>query len=298
MATPALSTGDHFFEADGVRFHYLVRGTGPLLAFQSVGWGMPGGYMWNGLGPHIEKNNTVLYLEPRGNGQSSKPADPATMSAKVMAEDLEHLRKHLDLEIFPILAGGSHSAAIALRYAERYPQRVARLVLMSAQVMDSPPNTHAQDWVAKRKDDPNYAPALAKLMELMGGKMPETDEDFRAALDILLPWYFSDTSFTEVLRRNIADSPFQPTVYGLQTNMNDLKEENKLPHVAEAGNVTAKTLILWGAEDAMCSLTAANALADGIPDSKLVIVPKAGHCPWIENPSAFWEPFDAFVSSQ
>ena len=90
-----VSHGDHFFEAEGIRFHYFVRGSGPLMIFQSVGWGVSGGFLWNSLGPHMEKNNTVLYLEPRGNGQSSKPSDPATMCAKTMAEDLEHFRKHL-----------------------------------------------------------------------------------------------------------------------------------------------------------------------------------------------------------
>lgn len=295
MASSALSRGDHFFEADGVRFHYLVRGTGPLVVYQSVGWGMPGSYLWNGMGPHLEKKNTVLYLEPRGNGQSTRPADAATMTAKTMAEDLEHLRKYLDLDVFPVLAGGSHSAAIVMRYAERYPRHVAKLVLISAQVMDSPPNTNMQDWITKRKDDPAYAPALAQLMELAGGKLPETDEKFGEVLDILLPWYFSNPSLADELRRDIADSPTLPTAYGLQTNTNDAKEENKLPQVAEADRITAKTLILWGEEDAMCSLTAAHALADGIPDSKLVIIPGSGHCPWIECPEPFWEALDLFL---
>ncbi|KAJ4253799.1 hypothetical protein NW762_010194 [Fusarium torreyae] len=291
-----VSHGDHFFEAEGIRFHYFVRGSGPLMIFQSVGWGVSGGFLWNSLGPHMEKNNTVLYLEPRGNGQSSKPSDPATMCAKTMAEDLDHLRKHLQLEAFPILGGGSHSGAIVLRYAERYPHRVRKLILISSQTMDSPPNTHMNDWIAKRKDDPRFRPALGKLMELFSGKMPETDEQFAADFQVILPYYFSDPSRADVLKQSLEKDGDLPSVYGLQTNVNDAKEENKLPHVAEAGSVTAKTLIIWGAEDALCSLTAANALADGIPDSRLVVIPGAGHCSWIEKPDDFWRAFDAFIA--
>ncbi|KAM0547319.1 hypothetical protein ACHAPJ_010454 [Fusarium lateritium] len=145
--------------------------------------------------------------------------------------------------------------------------------------MDSPPNTHMNDWIAKRKDDPRFRPALGKLMELFSGKMPETDEQK-----------------ADVLKESLEKDGDLPSVYGLQTNVNDAKEENKLPHVAEAGNVTAKTLIIWGAEDALCSLTAANVLADGIPDSRLVVIPGAGHCPWIEKPDDFSRAFDAFIA--
>lgn len=63
-----LAKGDHFFEAAGVRFHYLVRGHGPLLIAHSVGWGMPGAYLWKGPGPRLEQSRTVVYFEPRGNG--------------------------------------------------------------------------------------------------------------------------------------------------------------------------------------------------------------------------------------
>jgi len=297
MATSPLSPGDHFFEADGVRFHYLVRGTGPLMIIQSVGWGMPGGYLWNGMGPHVEQKNTVLYLEPRGNGESGRPADPTTMTAKTMAEDLEHLRAHLGLDVLPVLVGGSHAGAIALRYAERHPARVAKLVLFGSQVMDAPPNSNMQDWIARRKDDPAYAPAVDKLLGLMGGSVPTTDDEFNAFMDALLPWYFSDPAKADVLRRYIAGGPTLPSIFGFQTNLHDMKPENTLPHVAEAGKVEAKTLILWGAEDAMCSPTAARALAEGIKRSKLVFFEGVGHFAWIEAPEKFWAELDAFLES-
>ncbi len=42
MGQPPLSDGHHFFAADDVTFHYLVRGSGLILVANSVGWGMPG----------------------------------------------------------------------------------------------------------------------------------------------------------------------------------------------------------------------------------------------------------------
>lgn len=292
-----LSQGDHFFDADGVRFHYLVRGTGSLMIIQSVGWGMPGAYLWNDMGPHLEENNTVLYFEPRGNGQSSKPTDTSTMTAKAMAEDIEHLRVYLGLDVLPLLMGGSHAGAIALRYAEHYPSRVAKLVLFSTQIMDGPPNNHTREWVMKRKDDPAYSSAVAKLSELVGSGAPKTDEEFGDAMDVLLPWYFSDVTKADVLRRYIAKDSTLPSAFAFQTNLNDAKEENKLPHVAEAGKVTAKTLIIRGSEDPMCSPQASHAIAEGIRGSRLAIIPGAGHFPSIEKPEEFWIEISTFLNS-
>jgi pimeloyl-ACP methyl ester carboxylesterase len=291
----AITPGSHFFKAVGITFHYLARGNGPLVVMQSVGWGLPGSYLWNSLGPEMEKKHTVLYLEPRGNGKSSRPDDVSTMSPRVMAEDLEHFRKHLGIEQFPVLGGGSHSAAIVLRYAQVYPGRVGKLILIGAQVMDSPPNTNSQDWVEKRKDDPRFQPAMRRLMHVMSGNLPESDEKFQEGNDVISPWYFSNPKFGDVLNKHLHDGGDLPSVYALQTMGNDAKEENKLQHVADAGKVTARTLIIWGEDDAMCSLTAARALEKGIKGSKLVIIPGAGHCCWIEKPDVFFPAVDAFL---
>ncbi len=58
----------------------------------------------------------------------------------------------------------------------------------------------------------------------------------------------------------------------------------------------AKTLD-YGGEDAMCSVTAANAIHTAIPGSKLVVVENSGHFPWIEQPEVFWKHVHEFLSS-
>jgi pimeloyl-ACP methyl ester carboxylesterase len=289
--------GDHFFEASGIRFHYRVGGHGPLLIAHSVGWGMPGQYIWNGMGPHLEKEHTVIYFEPRGNGQTSKPADETLMSSKIMAEDIEHLRTHLNLETIPVLLGHSNGACIVLRYAEQHALRVEKLVLIDAEIHDSPPNDHFQQWAARRKDDPVYGLALVAL----GGAMqspPQTDEDFVAMMREILPWYFSDTRHVATLQAHIDDGVVGPCVWAfLRQSKLDRELENRLPHVADGGRVKAKTLIVWGNEDAMCSLAAARAVAEAVPGAKLVLIDDVGHMGWIEKPDVFWAEMDEFLKA-
>lgn len=296
MATSAFNSGDHFFEADNVRFHYRVGGSGSLLIAHSVGWGMPGSYMWNGLGPNLEKSHTVVYFEPRGNGQTSKPSDETTMSSKTMAEDIEHLRRYLGIETIPILLGHSNGACIILQYAEVHPTRVEKLILIDAEIHDSPPNDSFQQWAAKRNDDPVYCQALAALAGVMQ-LPPKNDEEFSAMMEKLLPWYFSDPSHVPTLRKHITAEVTPPTVWAFLTQSLrfDREPENRLPHIADASKVTAKTLVLWGEEDAMCSLIAARAVTEAIRDANLVLFENAGHMPWIEKPDEFWAAVDDFI---
>jgi pimeloyl-ACP methyl ester carboxylesterase len=160
----ALTEGNHFFESDGVKLNYRVAGQGKtVFVAHAVGWGSPGSYLRNGFGHLLEDDYTMVYVIPRGNGNSGRPSDETAMSSKTMAEDIEQLRLHLGLDAFPILFGHSNGAAIVLHYAEQYPSRVTKLILVGAQTHDSPPNDEFQQCVAKRKDDPIFGPALAAL---------------------------------------------------------------------------------------------------------------------------------------
>jgi pimeloyl-ACP methyl ester carboxylesterase len=46
-------------------------------------------------------------------------------------------------------------------------------------------------------------------------------------------------------------------------------------------------LILWGAEDRLAPPAHAHAYAASLPDARLVVLPGAGHCPWLETPDRF-----------
>ncbi len=135
----------------------------------------------------------MIYLEPRGNGLSDRPADETQMSSTNMAYDLEHLRKHLGLDPFPGLFGHSNGGCIALAYAAMYPERVEKLVLMDAEINGDTPSDNFVRWAGKRKDDPVYGPALQALMGARADP-PQTDEAFTESMGKILPYYFNDVS--------------------------------------------------------------------------------------------------------
>jgi proline iminopeptidase len=288
MAAEALAEGTHSFTADGITFAYTIFGTGPLLVVQSVGWGLSSLYLQNGLRP-LEAHFKVLYFSPRGNGESTRPASASAMSSKDMAYDLEHLRHHLQL---PSLArlGHSNAGAIALAYAERFPTRVSKLILANheLQTFDS---DNQKTFAAARKDHPVYGPALQQLMSLMMN-IPSTDEELSSGLQKALPYYFADTEKTHIQAENMGGSPISAWALSSQIAAD---KAAPFPHVAELGNVEADTLILFGKEDAICSVAAGERTRDGIKRSRLVVWENCGHFPWVEKPKEFIGEVTAFL---
>ena len=57
--------------------------------------------------------------------------------------------------------------------------------------------------------------------------------------------------------------------------------------LAEAGKdldrLTCPSLVLWGERDPYLSTKFAQAFADALPDSEMVLIPGAGHWPWIDD---------------
>lgn len=59
--------------------------------------------------------------------------------------------------------------------------------------------------------------------------------------------------------------------------------------------ITAKTLMIWGANDGLTKTSYGRAYAKRIPGSKFVTIPKAGHFPHIEQPDTFMKEVRGFL---
>ena len=64
---------------------------------------------------------------------------------------------------------------------------------------------------------------------------------------------------------------------------------------ARLGRATVPALVVWGEQDRLVSVAHGHAFVEGLPDARLVVVPGAGHYPYLEQPDAFAEAVAMFL---
>lgn len=101
-----LTIGPHDAQLADVRLHYVVAGHGPLVLVSSPGWGYGSLYLQRGLTP-LQERFTLLYIDTRGSGGSTRPEDGRKMGTAVMADDIDRLRSYLQLDSIDLI-GHSH----------------------------------------------------------------------------------------------------------------------------------------------------------------------------------------------
>lgn len=112
--------------ADGVRIHYLEAGKGPAILFVP-GWTMPAD-IWEHQLEHFAKLHRVVAMDPRGQGDSSKPSDGYFPAAR--ARDIKAVVDQLKLPPV-VLVGWSMAVAELVAYVDQFgTDTISALVLV------------------------------------------------------------------------------------------------------------------------------------------------------------------------
>src|SRR4029078_8102834 len=102
------------------------------LAWREVGSGPPlllhpGGPRCSGAHfgdlPELAAERALILLDPRGTGDSDRPADPSDSALESSAADVEEVRGALGLERLDLL-GHSHGGFVAMTWGGTYPDSV------------------------------------------------------------------------------------------------------------------------------------------------------------------------------
>ena len=135
---------DHHHDDDGRRVASVaacrsIARDGVRLAFVDSGAGEPAVVLLHGMAcvhdhmlpvmRHLESRHRCVAVDLRGHGASDAPLDAYAMDD--FLADLDALIGELGLGR-PILVGHSFGGSIALAYADRYPERVAALVMLDS----------------------------------------------------------------------------------------------------------------------------------------------------------------------
>ncbi|MFB7614811.1 alpha/beta fold hydrolase [Kitasatospora sp. NPDC056181] len=272
-----------FSSYDRTRISYELTGEGDPLVVLGGGPGMDVRYLGD-LGG-LDRRRRLVLVDARATGRSEAPADRSTVSFVEQARDVEALRRHLGLDRIDLLA---HSAGCltAQEYQAAHPARIRRSVLV------------APVGRAGREPDP------AELAALRAARAGESWYPDAAEADRLLAEGGHEGVALVELQRRIV--PFFWHVWEERRRAEYRPEHAAtLPWLREAfyagsaagaalpgriarlGAAATPVLVVAGASDGMIGTAPARAVAACHPASRLEVLARSGHRPWVEEPERF-----------
>ena len=278
-----------FTAPDGTRLAYREVGQGPPLVCLAGGPGRASAYLEDLAG--LSRERTLVVLDTRATGHSEVPADPASLRFDRLAGDVEALREHLGLEQLDLLA---HSAGclVAMAWASAHPGRVGSLVLLTP--TDRLHGGQRADLPAIRlqfADQPWYADATDALDALADAPPSQQQQLVRQTR----PFFYGVWDERTQAHAATADQQSSKRAelgFGAGLDNVDLGAL-----VAGLGAVTAPVLVLGGGRDALTGVASVALVAASFPAARQVVLPDAGHFPWVDAPDAFRGAVGAFLQA-
>ncbi|MFE7271933.1 alpha/beta fold hydrolase [Streptomyces sp. NPDC057623] len=274
-----------FTAADGTQLAYHLRGEGEPLVVLPGGPMRASAYLGDlgGLAAHRQ----LVLLDLRGTGDSAVPADPATYRCDHLVDDVEVLRAHMGLAHMDVL-GHSAGGSLAMLYAARHPERVARLALVTATpwALGMPATAEERLTAARaREGEPWFTEAFPAFEAWLAGT-----GDFDP---VCAPFSYGRWDHVAQAHDARADDEFNDEafdVYGSDGAYDPPTTRSRLARLA------APVLVLAGELDGGPSPDLARRTADVFPDAELAVQPGAGHYPWLDDAEWFVRRLVAFLA--
>lgn len=253
-----------FAEINGTTIAYEQTGDGPpLLLLNGVMMTMQS---WALQVPRLSSRFRCVLHDFRGQIHSGKPG--GTTLAQHVA-DLCALLDLLGIERAD-LAGTSYGGEIAMLFALAHPERVRRLVVIACVAeADDPLRAKVGRWIDVARHDP------ARLYDAT------VHDNFSEA--------FLTPKFIDLGRERLRMYP--PEWFEAFAQLC----EAALTLRVDLQRIAVPTLVVCGADDALKPVAHSRAIAAGIPNAELIMIPGAGHAVVIEKPDEVCAAIESFL---
>lgn len=227
--------------------------------------------MWQWQLPDLEPHFRVLVYDLLGHGESAPP--PGSPDLAMFSDQLLRLMDHCAVETAGVV-GFSLGGMIARRFAIDHPDRVAALaILNSAHDRTAAEREAVRARVRQAEEEGPSATAEAALERWF-------TPGFRAARPRVV---------SQVREWILANDPaIYPEIYRVLADGDvDIRSEIR--------RIACPTLVMTGDEDRGNSPEMARAMAEGMPQARVVILPGLRHMALAESPQAFNPPLVSFL---
>lgn len=237
-------------------------------------------HVWDSLAPRLAPHYRTLALDLRGHGRSGwdpeRRYDPPSM-----ARDLDRVLDRLGIERV-VLVGHSLGGRVGMRFAGLRPERMAGFV-----IVDSGPDLDLRGVSRIREEAATEESSFASIREyeeLLARNYPATAP--ATLVKLARHWLRErpdgrfEVRMDPALMRGVAGRS------GSEDARADIKLESEALWAA-LERLPCPALLVRGAASDVLSADVADEMKERIPDSRLVVVPRAGHSVMLDNPEAF-----------
>jgi proline iminopeptidase len=271
---------------------YSYGDSDEILFLLNGGPGIPCDYLRDPLLPLAEAGYRIVTYDQLGTGASDKPKDKSLWTIGRYVEEVETVRRSLDLGKIHLL-GHSWGGWLSIEYALTHQNALKSLILS---------NTCG--------DMPHLVGELNRHREALGHETVAMMQRFEAVGNYEHPAYkaaITILNYRHVFRNDVwpktvrdAFKKINMDIYGTMQGPNEflyignLKEWNRIP---DMHRVEVPTLVMCGEHDELtpaCSMRMHNAL----PDSEITVFPNCSHMAMYEDPDAYRARLIAFLDKQ
>lgn len=250
---------------NGISIYYESHGTGFPLVFA---YGIGGNTTeWELQIPVFSQSYRFIVWDPRGHAQSESPPNADQYTQEVFAQDLEGLLDYLGIDQ-AYVGGLSMGGGIATRFTILHPERVAALLIFdsfSASGLETPPENRRMREEIIRLTETEGMLAVAEYAMKNNPNISQTASLGKEQENLIRQMYLA----------------LNPVGYAHSTRM----ILNAVFDASLLQGIKVPTLVLAGQEDG--ALPACRFIHEKIKESKLVVIPEAGHLSNLDQPVAF-----------
>jgi proline iminopeptidase len=282
LSSSAQTTGS--FQNAGLTLHYTIAGKGAPVVILSGGPGMDAAYM-QPVADLVAQHNTAILLDQRGTtGSMPATLDATTITPALYLSDLEALRTSLGYKQWIVL-GHSAGALTAMRYAIDHADHTQALLLLGTVPPKSGGLGRMMDNVSVR-----LSPETMKQVAAIDADTTKSaDAKMAAEISLLFAADFFDRDAAAKFALTMT-----PEVCHALTSSLLQKAMPTFDLTPGLAKLHIPTVIVQGRQDPL-DPEMASETRDAIPGSKLIVIERAGHFSWLDNPAAFTAALDDFL---
>jgi len=251
-------------EVNGIELAYDILGqTGhPLVLIHGFGLDHT---IWMDMASNYLHNHRVILPDVRGHGDSDAP--PGVYEMSLLAKDIAHLLEYLGINKATI-CGHSMGGYITLAFAEKYPERLAGMGLITSR---------------SNADSEENREGRYKMMESV---------QKRGAVALgksLSPRLTTNETLIQEAYNLIAQTP-PMGIIGVLKGMAERPDRTSL-----LSRIAVPTLVVAGEDDQIIDLGEAREMVHVLPRCKFLAISGVGHMPMWEAPAILAKGLDDLV---